>query len=79
MPRGQEVIVKGRTKYFTCGCGYTASNKTGIRLHKKVNHGTNLNDLDIDADVYRCKICRKTFDTTLQLLTHGRHAGHATY
>jgi hypothetical protein len=79
MPRGQEVIVKGCSKHFICECGYTANNKTGIRLHKRVTHGINLKDLDRDVDVYICKICKKTFDTTPQLLTHGRHAGHATY
>ena len=77
MPRGQKVTVRGCSKHFICECGYTASNKTGIRLHKRATHGTNLKDLDKDVDVYQCKICRKTFGTAPQLLTHGRHAGHA--
>ena len=79
MPRGPKVVVKGCSKYFICGCGYETCSETGIRLHKRVTHGINLKDLNKDADGYRCKICRKTFDNAFQLLTHGRHAGHAVH
>ena len=79
MPKGTKATVIGHYKHFTCECGYETRSETGIRLHKRVTHGTNSNDLDRDADVHRCKICRKTFDTKFQLLTHCRHAGHAAY
>jgi DNA-directed RNA polymerase subunit RPC12/RpoP len=79
MPRGHEVRVGEYSCQYVCGeCGYTASNKTGIRLHGKATHGTNLKDPDKGYREYRCRICKKAFGTTFQLLTHGRHAGHST-
>ena len=63
MPRGQQVKISKCCKYFVCECGYTSSNKTGIRLHEKAAHGTNINPKDLDRkdiDSYTCRICKKS-------------------
>ena len=80
MPRGTKALVTGEhADLYKCNeCGYETRSETGIRLHRKVTHGTNLKDIDRDVDGYRCNICRKTFGTKFQLLTHGRHTGHGT-
>ena len=81
MPRGQGVKISKCCKYFVCECGYTSSNKTGIRLHEKAAHGTNINPKDLDRkdiDGYTCMICKKIFGTEHQLQTHGKHSDHVT-
>jgi transcription elongation factor Elf1 len=64
---------------YICGeCGYTASNKTGFRLHKKATHGKDAKDLVL-SNVFSCKMCNEEFDSTFQLKAHGKHTGHVTY
>jgi hypothetical protein len=75
MPRGTKIIVIGEHAY-KCECGYTTSNKTGFRLHKRVTHGEDIKDLDLNT-VFKCEMCKKKFDNTFQLKTHSRHTGHA--